>query len=143
MSDTASLLPEGALVYELSIVVRWGDMDALGHVNNIMYFRYFESTRLHWFETLGFEPLGTGDQGIVIVDNHAEYLQPILYPATAVVRMGVHTAGRSSFISAYTISVGNELMTRGSAKIVWIDSHTMKSTPVPESIRLIIESGKA
>lgn len=139
MTKPDSNLPVGTLVHELSIPVRWGDMDALGHVNNIIYFQYFESTRLNWFETLGNEPLGTGEDGTVIVDNHAEYIHPILYPATLLVRMGVHSLGRSSFISTYTISIGEKLMTRGSAKVVWIDNQTMKSKPVPEVIRQRIE----
>jgi len=133
--ENPSLLPEGHLLHELEIPVRWGDMDALGHVNNIMYFRFFETTRLNWFESLGFAPLATTDEGMVIVDNHAEYLAPVVYPATLLVRMGGHSPGRSSFVSTYTISVNEKLMTRGSARIVWISSATMKSTPLPDSIK--------
>ncbi len=140
MSVPSSYLPEGNLVHELKIPVRWGDMDALGHVNNIMYFRYFESTRLNWFETLDFGVLGTESQGMVIVDNHAEYLLPVVYPSTVHVRMGAHSPGRSSFVSTYTITIGDKLMTRGSAKVVWIDNRTMKSTALPEKIRQKIES---
>lgn len=141
--DTASVLPEGKLLYEMEIPVRWGDMDALGHVNNIMYFRYFETTRLNWFESLGFPPLASSKEGLVIVDNHAEYLEPVVYPATMLIRMGGHSPGRSSFVSTYTISVhdGNQnekLMTRGSARIVWIDSSAMKSTPLPEKLKALL-----
>ena len=44
----------GNKLFELDIPVRWGDMDALGHVNNIMYFRYFEQVRIR-----GMSPLAT------------------------------------------------------------------------------------
>lgn len=132
--------PEGVSVHELTIPVRWGDMDALGHINNIMYFRYFETVRLDWFEKLGNPALGVGDEGIVIVDNHAEYLQPVVYPANLIVRMGAHSPGKSSFVSTYTITVGDTLTTRGSARVVWINNQTKKSTPMPESVRRLISN---
>ena len=40
------------LVHTERIPVRWGDMDAMGHVNNTVYFRYMEQTRICWFEKL-------------------------------------------------------------------------------------------
>ena len=140
MSNPEKHLPEGAQLYEMNIPVRWGDMDALGHVNNIMYFRFFESVRLEWYEKLGYAPLGEGDEGLVIVDNHAEYIQPVVYPAYLLVRMGGHSPGRSSFISTYTITVGDKLTTRGSAKIVWVNNREMKSRPLPGVITQLLES---
>ncbi len=140
MSNPQKTLPEGAQLYEMNIPVRWGDMDALGHVNNIMYFRFFETVRLEWYEKLGYAPLGEGDEGLVIVDNHAEYIQPVVYPANLLVRMGGHSPGRSSFISTYTITVGDKLTTRGSAKIVWVNNREMKSRPLPGVITQLLES---
>lgn len=133
------LLPEGVPLHELSIPVRWGDMDALGHVNNIVYFQFFEAVRMDWFEKLSSVAPGTGDQGIVIVDNHAEYLVPVVCPATAIVRMAAHSPGRTSFVSTYSITVGDTLTTRGHARIVWVSNHDMKSTPLPEHIRRLVD----
>jgi len=138
MPDSESHLPEGMPLNELTMPVRWGDMDALGHINNIMYFRFFETVRLDWFEKLGNAPLGVADEGLVIVDNHAEYLVPVVYPANLVVRMGAHSPGRSSFVSTYTITVDNTLTTRGSARIVWIDNRTMKSTPMSDHVKQLV-----
>ena len=36
------------LVYECTIPMRWGDMDAMGHINNTLYFRYLEIARVDW-----------------------------------------------------------------------------------------------
>ncbi len=115
-------------------------MDALGHVNNIMYFRYFEQTRLAWFESMGQMPLASGETGTVIVDNHAEYLQPVVYPANLIVSLSAHSPGRSSFVSTYTIVNEGIITTRGSAKVVWIDSRLQKSVPLPENIRSLVAS---
>ncbi len=136
MSDV--LQPHGKPLYQLTFPIRWGDMDALGHVNNIMYFRYFEQVRLSWHESLGSSALGSEDTGFVIVDNHAEYLKPLVYPATITVSMGGHSPGRSSFVSSYTISDESTLYTQGSAKIVWIDIALNKSIPMPDKIRHLL-----
>ena len=131
--------PEGQPLHRLDLPVRWGDMDALGHVNNALYFRYFEQTRLAWYESLGFPTLGEDTESMVIVDNHAEYLLPVVYPATLAVRMGGHSPGRSSFVSTYTIHVGETLFTRGRSKIVWVDTAAGRSMPLPERVRRLVE----
>ena len=135
--------PDGVPLHRLALPIRWGDMDAFGHVNNIMYFRYFEQTRLGWYESLGFGPLGEAgaSESMVIVDNHAEYLRPLVYPAEIEVRMGGHSPGRSSFVSTFTIVSGGTLCTRGSSKIVWIDGATARPKPLPERVRALLEGG--
>ena len=133
--------PEGVALHRMTMPVRWGDMDALGHVNNIMYFRYFEQARIAWYEGAGFAPLGTGDDGMVIVDNRAEYLRPVVYPAAMEIRMGGHSPGRSSFMTTYTIAVDGRLCTRGGSKIVWIDTSTGRSAPLPEALRERLAAG--
>ena len=130
-----SVLPEGVPLHRLTMNVRWGDMDALGHVNNIMYFRYFEQIRIAWYEGAGFDPLGSGDQGMIIVDNHAEYLKPVHYPAALDIRMAAHSPGRSSFVTTYTIVIDQTLVTRGSSKVVWIDQKAGRSMPLPDGLR--------
>lgn len=143
-SQSGQHMPEGAFLFERNMIVRWGDMDAMGHVNNIMYFRYFEHVRLHWFESLGNDPIAAGNQnGMVIVDNHAEYIVPVVYPAELTIRMGGHSPGRSSFISTYTVCQGETLMTRGRAKVVWIDSTVMKSVPLPDQVRALLPTAES
>lgn len=138
MSVTAAgqsaLMPEGKLLHQCDFPIRWGDMDALGHVNNTVYFRFFEQARLEWYEQY-FGSLANNDESILIVDNHAEYLKPVVYPAHVIIRMGGHTPGRSSFVSTYTLSVGDALYSRGSSKVVWVDVKAGKSVPMPEAIR--------
>lgn len=134
-------LPDGTPLYHIEFPIRWGDMDALGHVNNIMYFRYFEQIRLEWYESMGFAALGETDEGMLIVDNHAEYLKPVVYPAHVHIHMAGHSPGRSSFVSTYTITSGDILYTRGSSKIVWVNRTQGRSTPLPDSVRSLFEGG--
>ncbi|MDB5909191.1 MAG: acyl-CoA thioesterase [Massilia sp.] len=44
------------LVGAMPMPIRWGDMDAMGHVNNTVYFRYFEQARISWFDEIGCAP---------------------------------------------------------------------------------------
>jgi len=76
---------------------------------------------------------------MVVVDNHAQYLKAVVYPATITVNMGGHSPGRSSFVSTYTLCIGDELYTLGSAKIVWVDTVANKSMPLPESVRTLLQ----
>ena len=47
-------IPEAKkFVFEMVVPIRWGDMDALGHVNNALYFRYMETARVEWLRAVG------------------------------------------------------------------------------------------
>ena len=129
--------PEGQPLFRIEMPVRWGDMDALGPSTSTtsMYFRYFEQTRLAWYESLGFAALAEAETSMVIVDNHAEYLRPLVYPATLDIRMGGHSPGRSSFVSTYTIVSGDTLYTRGRSKVVWVDVAAGRSVALPDKVR--------
>lgn len=127
--------PEGRLLHRSRLAVRWGDMDALGHVNNAAYFRYFEQARIEWYAALGLGALGGTGAGMVIADAHAEFRRPVRYPAVLDVAMGGHSPGRSSFVSTYTIAADGELCTRGSARVVWVDAVSGRPVALPEAVR--------
>ena len=57
--------------------VAWGDMDAFGHVNNVMYYRYVESARLAYIEHTG---ILSADVLTVVASNQCKYLKPVFYP---------------------------------------------------------------
>lgn len=124
----------------MAMPIRWGDMDAIGHVNNAMYFRYFEQTRIHWFENLDRLDALDSDEGIVIVNANCTYLKPIHYPAEVNITMYGGVPGRSSFVVWYEILDGasGELYSTGSTKVVWVDRAEGKSRPLPVFIRSLL-----
>ena len=80
MTDSVSdLLREFPVVIEMP--VRWGDMDAFNHVNNVVYLRYFESARIAYFERLGFG-ISIAEQGIgpILASTSCEFKFPLTYP---------------------------------------------------------------
>lgn len=132
------------LLHTTRIPVRWGDMDALGHVNNTIYFRYAEQSRVEWLESVDFILDAASEEAVVIVNASCTFLVPITYPATVEVRLYAGTPGRSSIPTYYEMRcVGDEtLYAEGAAKVVWFNPATGKSIALPERIRALLE-GKA
>ena len=119
----------------VDIDVAWGDMDAMGHVNNTVYFRYMEQARIEWLyaqSALG----GKHDDGTssVIVNASCTFIEPLVYPGEVEVRMYVGDLGRTSIGSFYDIVRDGRRVAEGAAKIVWVDVKTGRSTPLPDRI---------
>jgi len=116
-------------------------MDAMGHVNNTVYFRFAEQSRIEWLESLGYSLDAGREEAAVIVNASCTFLVPITYPATVEVSLYAGKAGRSSVPTYYEMRcVGDDtLYAEGAAKIVWFDPSTGKSMPLPERIRKLIE----
>lgn len=126
----------GKLVWTSLIPIRWGDMDAYGHVNNTIYFRYMEQCRVEYVEQLGFKvrPAGSGP---VIINANGTFLLPLGYPGVVEVRMFCGSPGRSSVPTYYEIRLQGDdtLYARGEAKMVWMDVASGKSVPIPDVLR--------
>lgn len=126
------------LIHRMTIPVRWGDMDALGHVNNTEYFRYMEQARIDWMEQLGLPVLSQGE-GPVIVATACQFRKPVVYPATVEVTIYADPPGRSSVQHHYELRVvgdaSQDIYAEGSAMVVWVNHDMGKSTPLPEAIR--------
>jgi acyl-CoA thioester hydrolase len=128
--------PPTTLVHTSLIAIRWGDMDAYGHVNNTIYFRYLEQVRVEYLESLGYliQPTGTAP---VIINTSCTFLIPLTYPGMLEVRMFLGAPGRSSIPSTYEIRMRGDdtVYASGAAKIVWIDTRSGKSVPIPDELR--------
>ena len=85
--------PDGLkLVHEMRIPVRWGDLDAMGHVNNTVYFRYFETLRIDWLRRFAAEPNPAG-VGPVMANGFCNFLRQIEFPGEIVARHYVSAPG--------------------------------------------------
>lgn len=122
------------LVHTSTQVIRWGDMDVFGHVNNTVYFRYMEQARIEWLYAQAKAVGHIGNDGPVIVNASCNFLLPLVYPGEVEVRMYLGPPGRSSVGSFYEILVAGKMYADGAAKIVWIDRASGRSIPLPELI---------
>ena len=132
------VLPEGARrVHEMVMPLRWGDMDAMGHVNNTLYFRYMEVCRLDWIFSVGVDPkLSTA--GPVIINAFCNFLRQLEFPGDIRVTMSVANPGRSSFDTFHTIERVDEpgvVYAEGGARTVWTDYAAKRSAPMPDWFR--------
>jgi acyl-CoA thioester hydrolase len=114
--------------------IRWGDMDALGHVNSAAYFRYFEQVRIEWVYAM--HPAGDvyAGSGPVIVNASCTFHEPLVYPGDIEVRMLLGDPGRSSVGSYYEIWMNGRKHADGAARIVWIDLASGRSVPLPDAV---------
>ncbi len=122
--------------FSCEMPVRWGDMDAYGHVNNTLYFRYFEEARFQWMLEKGL-PLKS-DTHPVVVTIGCTFLRPVFYPETLRIDVFLSEPGRSSFMityKVYTLSQPETPAAEGYSKVVWVSSTDGKSVPLPEQVR--------
>ena len=117
------------------IAIRWGDMDAMGHVNNTVYFRYMEQARIGWFDALVPGDEAWQSTGIVIVNASCNFKRPINYPGTVEVRVFAGPPGGSSVPTFYDLLVNEELHADGAAVVVFLDMRTQKPVRIPADIR--------
>jgi acyl-CoA thioester hydrolase len=126
--------------FDLEVPLRWGDMDAMAHLNNVMYFRLMEEARIRWFAHFGFPTLPVGEAPI-LAHAACDFVRAMTYPGTAIVRQIVTRVGRSSVEMSISIEKQGEpgvTYATGRTVIVWYDYATGKSAPWPEAVRAAI-----
>ena len=125
------------LLARVPITVRWGDMDAMGHVNNAKYISYLEEARVRWM--LGVEGVSMNDRiAPVVANTNVNYRAPIVWPNDIVVELFVERLGNSSVTIGHRIvdgKNGNTLYSDGNVVVVWMDTQTGRSAPLPEAVR--------
>jgi acyl-CoA thioester hydrolase len=126
------------LVYVEKIAVRWGDMDAMGHVNNTVYFRFMEQARIGWFESLLPRGAAWNTISIVIVNASCNFRKPINYPGTVEVKVFAGEPGGSSVETFYELALNDELYADGAAKVVFVDAEKQKPLRIPDEIRKLL-----
>ena len=134
----------GPKLSTLQLAVRWGEMDALGHVNNAEYLRYFEESRTLWAESHGFHLDGKGE-GMILLKASVTYKKQVNYPENIEVVLYAGEIGRSSFniINTLTVEGDSTPAAIGEFVIVWFDYHTNKSMPIPANLRAVLEGKRA
>ena len=127
-------------VHEMIIPIRWGDMDAMGHVNNTLYFRYMETIRIDFFRSINCVPDPLG-QGPVIVNAFCNFYKQLEYPGDVLIKMYVSDPARTTFESWCTLELADQpgvIYAAGGATIIWVDFPLQKAFPLPDHIRALV-----
>ncbi|MCK6264226.1 acyl-CoA thioesterase [Vibrio sp. ZSDE26] len=128
------------------IPVAWGEMDALQHVNNAVYFRYFESARLEYFEKIGLlVNIAHSQIGPVLGETSCRYKLPITYPDTLIIGTKVLDVQMDRFTMEYHIASKKlgKISTVGQATCVMFDFKNGTKAELPEKIKQAIFSVEA
>jgi len=127
----------------IEIPVAWGDMDSLRHVNNTVYFRYFESARMAYFERVGFwEHMDETGVGPILATAQCRFRLPLTYPDTVSVGARAEALGADRFMMKYVVVSHRHARSaaEGEGLIVSYDYRALTKAPLPEVIRRRIEA---
>jgi acyl-CoA thioester hydrolase len=125
----------------IAIPVQWGDQDAFAHVNNVVFFRWFESARIAYFRRIGLiKHLDGGQVGPILAATSCDYRRSIVFPDT--VRVGIRATriGRTSIgLEHRIVSEGlRAVAADGTSTTVVYDYAAGRPHPVPDSVRTAI-----
>jgi acyl-CoA thioester hydrolase len=139
MADAAALLSKFPVIVRQPIV--WGEMDAYRHVNNVVYFRYFEHARMAYLRRLSFDQ-GPREGGIgpILAATEARFRKPLTYPDE------VQIGARLSEVSADRFTLEHRIVSRrqqavvaeGKSLTVAFDYGAMTKAPLPAAVRAAI-----
>jgi acyl-CoA thioester hydrolase len=122
--------------------VAWADMDSFQHVNNVVYFRYFENARVEYFRRIGWwESMKETGVGPIVGSTQARFRRPVKYPDTLRAGAKVISFGTDRFTIRHVLvsTATGEMVTEGDAVVVTMDYRTGAKVPVPDELRKRIE----
>lgn len=132
----SQLLSDFPVVIQLP--VQWGEMDAYGHVNNAVLFRYFESARMAYLERCGFVSSYDRDRiGAILHSTSCRFRRPLFCPDTVLVGTRVGAVGEDRFTMEYRVvsRAQGATVAEGDAVVVSYDYRANRKVPLPEAVR--------
>jgi acyl-CoA thioester hydrolase len=118
-----------------SVDVRWGELDSYGHVNNVVYFSYFEDARARYMLDLGVANFLSGEACLQIIVNCAmNFRREVRFPAQLEIGTRITDVGRSSYLMHCGIFFKDSdmLSADGTGRMVCVNPATKRPMPVPD-----------
>jgi acyl-CoA thioester hydrolase len=131
------LLQEFPVVAAMPIA--WGEMDAFGHVNNVVYFRYFENARIEYLRRIGFDD--ARHVGPILASTSCRFRRPLTYPDMLQVGVRSTEVGADRFTIEYRLvsERHGEVAAEGAGVVVSYDYQNARKAPLPPEVRQAIE----
>ncbi len=128
-----STLSDYPVIYDQSVA--WGDMDAFGHVNNVMYYRYIAKRSAFLYGCLEYFCTGCLYSGVL--RNQCKYISPLFIQTESKIGVRVEEIRNSAFRMSYLLWSESQQKTVAMAEavIVCVNKHNMLKTEIPEIIR--------
>lgn len=133
--------PRGAYRHFLTIATRWMDNDVYGHVNNVVYYSYFDTVINRYLVEAGGLDIARGETIGLCVESHCRYLAPLAFPEQVDAGLRVAHLGRSSVRYAIGIfRAGQDApAAQGWFVHVFVDRASRRPAPLPEPLRAALE----
>lgn len=122
--------------------VQWGEQDSFGHVNHVVYFRWYESSRIAYAQKVGLMDMHRSQRiGPILASVSNDYRRQLTFPDTVHVGVRVSRIGRASIAMEHRIVSRSQLAlaAEGTSTLVVFDYQANKPHPVPDAIRRAIE----
>ena len=118
--------------------VRFGDLDANRHLNNVVYLRYFETARISFMRELwpGHDPAESGKaMGMIFAECHINYRSPVAFDEEVAISSWIGEVCRSAAQVRFEMHVGERLVAEGYGWLVGFDYATQRAAPLPDPLR--------
>ena len=124
------------LAFETQFPIRWGDMDAFGHVNNVQFVQYLENVRVDWLQSMQYLKPQHGE-GVVVVNVFCNFYQQLLYPGHLLAKLYLTAVSQRSFDHVITferVDAPGTIVAAGGAAIVWVNFAQGKALSLPDGL---------
>ena len=132
-----------AFPVQVELPVQWGEMDAFGHVNNTVYFKYFETARLAYFNEVGvMEDMQKEGLGPILAETSCRFKRPLVFPDRVLVGATVLENHEFGFLMQYGVYSQQQqaVTTIGTGRIVMVNyNNGQKVKPTEKLLKLIAE----
>ncbi len=127
--------------------VRFGDLDAMRHLNNVEFLRFFETARIAFVRSLLPEHTPTDPEGegfgLIFAEAHINYRFPVQFDEVLDTACWIGEVRRSSFQVMFRMTVGERLAAEGYGWLVGFDYTTQAAMPLPDRLREILDAALA
>ena len=126
----------------VELPIQWGDQDAFGHVNGVVYFRWFETARVEYLNRSGLGHLmSRGGQGPILAAIQCNYRRQLKHPDTILVSASIAQIGRTSMQMRHLVYSQSQqaIAAVGESTVVMFDYTAQRPIAVPDDIRRQIE----
>ena len=125
--------------------VRFGDLDANAHLNNVVYLRYFETARIAFMRELipshdPARPAASRGGGLIFAECHIGYRSPVQFDEDVAIECSIGEVRRSAFQMNFEMKAGDRLVADGYGWLVGFDYEAQRAARLPEPLREALEA---
>jgi acyl-CoA thioester hydrolase len=130
-----------AKIFQLKLRIDWSDLDMLGHVNNVSYFKFIQSSRLNYWEQFGIDvtqrpyPIG-----MMLASCTCKFMKPLFYPGDISINVSLDFIKNTSFgLHHQLLNDKNEVVAEAHDVAVMFDFSKNEKVSIPDELRKVME----